>query len=153
MQMAERHKAHLDRNMARKLNHTEISEKKDRKLFDKNSELYVAIYRISQSIHPQNSFKININAVENKLSGVCLITDKITVVIVEGCRKSQDRYFKLMNRRIKWNMYKMDETKSFSEEHTKCDLLWFGSVKVRSFGKFTVYRNLSDRSAKKYYRT
>merc|ERR1712217_948476 len=93
-QMALKQETFNINNLSRKLTSMEFRDKNNRKYFSGSLEIHIAVY------------KININAFENHLSGVCLITDKIAIVIVEGCCKSQYRYYKLMTRRINWNLSK-----------------------------------------------
>merc|ERR1739848_225568 len=98
--------------------------------------------------------KININAVENRLTGVCLITAKFALVVVEGCQKSQERYSKLMLRRIKWEMkstecvYPNDSVKI-----TQCELVWNGLRQGRNFERFKTWKNLSSIQAYKILRS
>uniref|UniRef100_M8BXC4 Uncharacterized protein n=1 Tax=Aegilops tauschii TaxID=37682 RepID=M8BXC4_AEGTA len=97
---AEREQAHVDRNIARKLTPSERREKKERKLFDDPNTLgcIVCVYRIRDLSHPQTRFKVDVNAQENRLTGAAVITDGISVVVVEGGKKSIKRYNKLMLR-------------------------------------------------------
>ncbi|CAN4096048.1 unnamed protein product [Withania somnifera] len=91
---AEREQAHNDRSMSRKLIPDELPEKKERKLFDNPNiapETTVSVYRINDLSHPQNRFKVDVNAQEIGC-----------VVIVEGGKKSIKRYGELMLRRIDW---------------------------------------------------
>lgn len=100
---AEREQAHVDRNIARKLTPSERREKKERKLFDDPTvETIVCVYKIRDLSHPQTRFKVDVNAQENRLTGAAVITDGISVVVVEGGKKSIKRYNKLMLNRIHW---------------------------------------------------
>ncbi|KAL6326713.1 hypothetical protein AAG906_010887 [Vitis piasezkii] len=47
-------------------------------------------------------FKVDINAQENRLTGCAVISDGISVVVVEGGSKPIKRYGKLMLKRINW---------------------------------------------------
>merc|ERR1719393_853371 len=89
---------------------------------------------------------------ENHLSGVCIVTGQIAFVIVEGCSKSQERYNKLMMRRLKWDDKKTSEHNSSHQigSLTKCELLWKGFVKARTFQKFRTYRDLNLNQARKF---
>jgi U4/U6 small nuclear ribonucleoprotein PRP3 len=149
-QMKERQQAHNDRNLARKLTPFELKEKHERKLFDNSPVTHVMLYRIKSIKHPQNRYKIEINAVENRLTGVCLITDRTTLIIVEGCCKSQSRFHKLMTKRINWRLLK-DEPLDMGDENynLNCDLVWCGTVKEPCFERFKTHKNISETDAKK----
>jgi len=92
---------------------------------------------------PQNLFKIEINAVENRLSGLCLIADRSALVIVEGCRKSQSRFHKLMMRRINWNLSKVIRQTNENWENHSCSVAWQGVIKARMFPAFKSFTGLS----------
>merc|ERR1712050_478423 len=91
------------------------------------------------------------NAVENRLSGVCLLTKRKALVLVEGCSKSQRRFHKLLMRRIKWNLSKDNGMDLIVNKHSeKCELIWRGSIKTPYFNRFRIHRDLSDDAAKKF---
>ncbi|MBA0813737.1 hypothetical protein Gohar_027561, partial [Gossypium harknessii] len=133
---AEREQAHVDRNIARKLTPAERREKKERKLFDDPNtvETIVSVYRINDLSHPKTSFKVDVNAQENRLTGCAVISEGISVVVVEGGSKSIKRYGKLMLRRINWaeavndNDDDGDEDEDEEKPPNKCVLVWQGSV-------------------------
>ncbi|KAL0303713.1 UNVERIFIED_CONTAM: protein RDM16 [Sesamum radiatum] len=116
---AEREQAHIDRNIARKLTPAERREKKERKLFDDPNALdtIVSVYKINDLSHPQARFKVDINAQENRLTGCAIISEGISVVVVEGGAKSIKRYGKLMLKRIDWTAaVKKEEDEEDDEE-------------------------------------
>uniref|UniRef100_A0A7S0T3W0 Uncharacterized protein n=1 Tax=Mantoniella antarctica TaxID=81844 RepID=A0A7S0T3W0_9CHLO len=158
-QMAERSMAHDDRNEARKLTPAEKREKKLRKLFDDPStsaETQVHVYRVESMANPKNKFRVDINAQENKLTGVCLITESFSIVIVEGGLKSVRRYEKLMMRRIDWNI-KLDaaaaEDQHEDEEEdgaeNKCTCVWKGTSPKMAFKKFRFETLRTEAAARK----
>merc|ERR1712187_200688 len=152
-QMIERQQAHDNRNLSRKLTILESKEKKDRKLFDSGQTTQVSLYRITLKEHPQNRYKLDINAVENRLSGVCLINDNKAFVLVEGCSKSLCRFHKLITRRINWNLGKVDGIDFIDQlSDNKCKLIWSGTIKTPHFDRFRIYRDLSDGDARKLLR-
>eukprot|EP01103_Thecamoeba_quadrilineata_P002784 TRINITY_DN1266_c1_g4_i1.p2 TRINITY_DN1266_c1_g4~~TRINITY_DN1266_c1_g4_i1.p2 ORF type:complete len:500 (+),score=157.29 TRINITY_DN1266_c1_g4_i1:2581-4080(+) len=103
-QMAQRLKNHQLRNEARKLTPQERKAKKKRKLLeDTGLETKVAVYRINDLTDPRKSYKVDINARENHLSGCMLLCPTMNLVIVEGGPKALRRFKKLMLRRIDWN--------------------------------------------------
>jgi len=108
---AERLQAHLERNAKKKLTKEQKAEKNIRKLKrDSALECRVAVFRIENLSHGAHKFKVNMNAQQLALNGVCIIADKKlglnlpNVVVVEGGPKAIKFYKKLMLRRIKWNL-------------------------------------------------
>ncbi|KAJ8535481.1 hypothetical protein K7X08_023201 [Anisodus acutangulus] len=160
---AEREQAHVDRNIARKLTPDERREKKERKLFDDPNiapETIVSVYKINDLSHPQTRFKVDVNAQENRLTGSAVISEGITVVVVEGGKKSIKRYGKLMLRRIDWaaaGKKEDDEGEGEGEGEdddkplNKCVLVWQGSVAKSSFNRFFVYDCRTEAAARKVF--
>ncbi|PON75357.1 U4/U6 small nuclear ribonucleoprotein Prp [Parasponia andersonii] len=154
---AEREQAHIDRNTARKLTPAERREKKERKLFDDPNtvETMVSVYKINDLSHPQTRFKVDIFARQNRLTGCAVISDGISVVVVEGGSKSIKRYGKLMLRRINWaNAVKEeeeDEDEQDDKSPNKCVLVWQGSVAKPAFTKFSIHDCMTEAAARKIY--
>lgn len=142
-EMAKRHAAHEDRNLARMLSPAERRQKKMKKLLDvlpgeSLQEINVAVYRIDHAPSSQNRFKIEVNAFENHLTGMCIIGRDVTVVVVEGGPKTLRRYEHLMLRRIRWHEDKDEDGGDVGEEEDPpCKLVWMGVVAGKAFsGKF-----------------
>ncbi|XP_074556011.1 protein RDM16-like isoform X1 [Curcuma longa] len=153
---AEREQAHVDRNIARKLTPAERREKKEKKLFDDPSSLetFVSVYKIKDLSHPQTRFKVDVNAQENRLTGCAVISDGISVVAVEGGRKSIKRYGKLMLRRINWAAAVGNEEEVAEDANAPantCALVWQGSVAKPSFNRFLVHQCRSEAAARKIF--
>ena len=154
---AEREQAHVDRNIARKLTPSERREKKERKLFDDSTntvETTVCVYKIRDLSHPQTRFKVDVNAQENRLTGAAVITDGISVVVVEGGKKSIKRYNKLMLNRIDWAAAVSGEDDAEEEPDkpvNSCALVWQGSVAKPAFHRFIVHNCRSEAAAKKVF--
>lgn len=154
---AEREQAHVDRNIARKLTPAERREKKERKLFDDSStiETIVSVYKINDLSHPQARFKVDVNAQENRLSGCAVISEGISVVVVEGGSKSIKRYGKLMLKRIDWTATVEKEDEEEDDEVEKpvnqCLLVWQGSVAKPNFNRFMVQECRSEAAARKFF--
>ncbi|KAH6762647.1 Pre-mRNA-splicing factor 3 [Perilla frutescens var. hirtella] len=155
---AEREQAHIDRNIARKLTPAERREKKERKLFDDPNTLdtSVAIYKINDLSHPQARFKVDVNAQQNRLSGCAIISEGLSVVVVEGVPKSVKRYGNVMLRRIDWTaaVEKEDAEEEDDDEEkpiNKCVLVWKGSVAKPSFSRFIVQECRSESAARKFF--
>ncbi|GFY84616.1 pre-mRNA-splicing factor 3 [Actinidia rufa] len=154
---AEREQAHIDRNIARKLTPDERREKKERKLFDDPNmqETIVSVYKVNDLSHPQTRFKVDVNAQENRMTGCAVISDGISVVVVEGGNKSIKRYGKLMLKRIDWaSAVKTEEEEGDEDEEkpvNKCLLVWQGSVARPSFHRFSVHECRTEAAARKVF--
>lgn len=153
---AEREQAHVDRNIARKLTPAERREKKERKLFDDPNtlETIVSVYKITDLSHPQTRFKVDINAQENRLTGCAVMSDSMSVVVVEGGSKSIKRYGKLMLHRINWAaavVKEEDEEEDDERPINKCQLVWQGSVAKPCFNKFMVQQCRTEAAARKFF--
>ncbi|CAH1421652.1 unnamed protein product [Lactuca virosa] len=152
--------AHVDRNIARKLTPTERREKKKPKFFDDNNntlETIVSIYKVNDLSHLQTRFKVDVNAQKNRLSGCAVISEGISVVVVEGGGKSVKRYQKLMLKRINWaaavKEENMHEEVDDDDENVKnkCVLVWQGSVTKPSFQRFLVHECSTENAARKVF--
>lgn len=158
---AEREQAHIDRNIARKLTPAERREKKERKLFEYSNTLdsIVSVYKINDLSHPQARFKVDVNAQENRLTGCAVISEGISVVVVEGGAKSIKRYGKLMLRRIDWSAAVKKEEDDENDDDdddeekplNKCVLVWQGSVAKSSFHRFFVQECRTEAAARKFF--
>ncbi|CAA9990696.1 U4/U6 small nuclear ribonucleoprotein PRP3, putative [Plasmodium knowlesi strain H] len=103
-QMKERELRHFKQNQERKLNPEEKSKKKMKKwTCDPNQENEVLVIYISNLSNKKHIFKIDINAQQLHLTGVCVMTVLYNFIIVEGKHISIERYKRLIFRRIKWN--------------------------------------------------
>ena len=118
---------HDARNLAAKLTPAEAREKKTRKLKGdreaaEKSGIHVAVFKVVGELRDATKrFKIDMNARQLYLTGVCLIVNypkgdnadedplsagvaaPVNMVVVEGGRKGVHAYKKLMLRRIKWD--------------------------------------------------
>ncbi|XP_078433712.1 pre-mRNA-splicing factor 3 isoform X2 [Wolffia australiana] len=156
---AEREQAHVDRNIARKLTPAERREKKERKLFNAGSgpETVVSVYRVGRLAHPKAQFQVDINAQENRLTGCAVISDAISVVVVEGGKKPNKRYRNLMLKRINWAAAATDEDDAMDtdlgndETVNRCALVWQGCVARPAFGRFLVHRCRTEAVARKIF--
>jgi len=114
---------HEMRNLARKLTPQEKKDKKKKKLEEDCSVtgVFVALFKVKDLTDPQHQFKVDMNALQNSLTGGVLICkgteddatgevvmggqghNAMSLVVVEGGPKAVARYVKLMTRRIKWD--------------------------------------------------
>ncbi|XP_065011655.1 protein RDM16-like, partial [Musa acuminata AAA Group] len=143
---AECKQAHVDRNIARKLTPAERCEKKEKKLYDDPNSVETFVCVQDQGlISPPNTgcpviskFTgdfLSVNAQENQLTGCAVISDDISVVVVEGVRKSIKRYGKLMLRRVNL-VAAVGNEEELGEEtdgpSNSCVLVWQGSAARKS---------------------
>jgi len=85
-------------------------------------------------------------------TGVGLITESFTIVIVEGTAKSVRRYDKLMLRRIDWSA-KLNENTDMDvddEKPNKCTCVWKGSSTVHHLKRFTFETLRTEAAARRY---
>jgi U4/U6 small nuclear ribonucleoprotein PRP3 len=155
-EMEERQQAHDDRNLARKLTPAEKREKKIRKLLrdvtSEAGEVFTHVYRIENMRNVKNKFKVDVNAQENHLTGIGIITDTFSIVIVEGTNKGLKRYEKLMMHRIDWTLTNDDYTDEEIEraENNKITLVWKGSGPQRKMKRFRFETLRTEAAARKY---
>lgn len=155
-QEQERAQAHQDRNEARKLTPAERAEKKERQMFnDDPVDTHVAVYRVERLNDPRHRFKVEANARQNKLTGIAIHTEAFAIVIVEGCSKSQERFRKLMQRRIDWNSESTSSATKAAAAHdtsnkgrNQCTRVWKGSLGQRAFPRFSLH-DMQPKAARK----
>lgn len=136
-----RYKQHMKANEERKL----TKEQKYEKIHEKHQQdlslgYHRNVYRIDKLIDKQHFFKVDVNAKELELNGICLVHDKMTLLVIEGGAKTLAKYDKVMNR-IKW-------TKSNNEaidlSNNKSTLIWSGQIKDLQFKKWSIINVRND---------
>ncbi|KAI5954017.1 prp3 [Candida margitis] len=172
-QVEERLHKHLAGNEARKL----TKEEKHAKMYSKQEQdlakgIFTTVYRISNLENPQHSFKVDINAKQDNLYGICLRNPNFNLVIVEGGEKSINHYKKLLMNRIKWNETttegasgeKLEETgagagaganedattEATANDHiqeNKCIIIWEGRLSKLNFQKWSFMYSQNDEEA------
>jgi len=153
---------HLRHNLERKLTPQQKFEKMKRKLNrDLNEECRTALFRIETLIDPSQRFKVDVNAQEYMLTGLCIIPDRAfaktipTLVVVEGGPWAIKKYKKLLLRRIKWavvsgNLPAEEKERVAKEiEGNKVGLVWEGVVKKRIFDKWKLVDVRSENEARR----
>ena len=84
----------------------------------------VCVYRIEDLSFKQHVYKVDINAQENRMTGIALtVEDSFSLIVVEGSFKAQKRYGKLMLRRIDWNPVREEEEEE-PRPVNACNLVW-----------------------------
>ena len=102
-EIAARFDKHMNANEERKLTQEERHEKlAANQAKDAAKGIHVLVFKIASLANGQHRYKININATQNGLTGVCIMHPKFCLVIVEGGEHSINNYKKLMLRRIDW---------------------------------------------------
>jgi len=164
-EVAQRLRNHEERNLARKLTPQQRREKKRRKMLNDptGGGAPVTLYRIHQMPNKQKLYKIDINAQQNHLTGVMLLSDECNLVVVEGGPKAQRRYRKLLLHRIDWtdngggdDEDEEEEEEDEEDEETKrrtqseaCKVVWEGFVVKPHFKAFRVEAARSSEAARK----
>jgi U4/U6 small nuclear ribonucleoprotein PRP3 len=104
----------------------------------------VQVFRVLRLDDGRNQYKVEINATENRLTGVCIVNaNGINLVVAEGDPKGIRRFNRLMLHRIDWNpMLNMDEAdeEMFEQEVNKCHLVWQGTVAQSAFEDFKKHK-------------
>jgi U4/U6 small nuclear ribonucleoprotein PRP3 len=167
-EITERREDHETMNENRKLTKDQRREKlANQQETDAQLGIYVSVYRIDNLASGRNRFKINKNAEQNALTGVCVTHPKVNLVIVEGGKHSINNYRKLMLNRIDWTDNPGPTTSEKSEgqpiwwsteddkgelrdfRDNTCTLLWEGQAKNRVFRKWLGARPCESDSAAK----
>lgn len=178
-EVEERRLRHLAENEARKLTAEQKHEKVEKK-WEKNvaeKGIFSAVFRIDKLVSNQHIFKVDINAKQHKLSGVCLINNTdFSLVIVEGPVNSINKYKHLLLDRINWQQYPAPKTlpenagdgdsdgdinvrsnsttPSFSTQGiieklagNQCRLVWEGQLLEFHFQKWSTHKVSTDADA------
>lgn len=112
--------------------------------------------RIKHLSHPSHRYKININAQQYNLTGVCILYTHMNLVVVEGGPKGIKAYKKLMLRRIKWSDSSDNEDKDTDDRESglknsvECALVWEGVVTCNSFKYFKTKSFPTDLSCRQF---
>ena len=156
-EIAQRKQDHEDMNEDRKLTKEQKAEKLERQqALDDSKGIHVRVYKIENLANGKHRYQINVNAEQQKLTGVCIMHPKMNVVVVEGGEHSIRFYDKLMQHRIKWQEMEApraveegnreasakwleaeDETGNLKDlSLNKCELIFKGEEKARAFRKW-----------------
>ncbi len=143
----ERTMGHPQHNLGRKLTPQQRRDKMKRKLNrDLNEECRTALFRIETLVCPTHRFKVDVNAQQYMLTGLCIIPDKAlshripTMVVVEGGPWAIKKYKRLLLRRMKWESPAgglAEEERALMKkqlEGNRSALVWEGVLKKPIFG-------------------
>ena len=163
-EIKERHENHLRANEERKL----TKEQRRAKLAANQEKdlargIHVLVFRIETLANGRHRYKININAEQLVLTGICILNPKFNLVIVEGGIHSITKFRKLMVNRIDWkesitaregskgvesDAEAGEEGQAVDMTKNMCTLVWEGEVRQKGFKRFTTERVPSDALAK-----
>lgn len=145
-EIAERKSGHERMNEERKLNREDRREKVERKREeDVRRGLFCGVYCVGRLVNPKHRYKVDVNAKELGLHGVCLtLVGGKSVIIVEGGIKTLEKYKALLLRRIRWQ--ENERAKGAREDceledlaTNSCTLVWEGELPDFRFHKWTSY--------------
>ncbi|KAK0626132.1 pre-mRNA processing factor 3-domain-containing protein [Immersiella caudata] len=172
-EIAARAETHMQSNEERKLTPEERRKKlAEQQAKDAARGIHVLVFKIDSLVNGQHRFKINKNAVQNALTGVCIMNPRFNLVIVEGGEHSINHYKKLMTRRINWaeaapsrddgptatpggasrDWLKAEDGKGQLKDlsSNKCQLLFEGENKAQAFKKWGVKVCETDQEAREF---
>lgn len=149
-EVEERLQTHLQANEARKLTKEQRHEKihqKNLKQLDKG--LFTCIFRIDKLVNPQHLYKVDINAKQLELMGICLINEQFSMVVVEGSFKNIQFYKKLLLKRINWHENTIpknapDDFQLLDLSKNRCRLVWEGELNQSKFKKWSIMRTRNE---------
>jgi U4/U6 small nuclear ribonucleoprotein PRP3 len=102
-EIAERRQQHVQANDERKLTkdqrHEKVAAGHEK---DAAKGIHMLVFKIASLANGQHRFKIDKNAKQLALTGICIMHPKFNLIIVEGGEQSINRYRKLMMNRIDW---------------------------------------------------
>ncbi|KAG1679064.1 U4/U6 small nuclear ribonucleoprotein Prp3 [Nymphon striatum] len=131
-QMAKRQKAHEEANAARKLTDEQKRDKKIKKLKeDTTLGVNVTVYRLKNLSNPAKKFKVETNANQLYMTGCVILYRDVNLIIVEGGPKQQN---------------------DKSAGCNKCELVWEGTAKSRSFGSIKFKICPTENMARDYFK-
>ncbi|EEB06590.1 U4/U6 X U5 tri-snRNP complex subunit Prp3 [Schizosaccharomyces japonicus yFS275] len=159
-QIEERRLKHEQQNEERKLTDEERAEKAARKLEEDAARgLYSLVFRIDYLAHRPHRLKIDLNAKQLGLTGICLLHPDLNLVVVEGGLKAVKKFKKLMLDRINWTDTSRNsilaqnhklvgaDGKELDYNQNKCILLWEGQIGNRLFKFWSFRTSHSDAEA------
>lgn len=176
-EIAARFEKHMQANEERKLTKEQRHEKLSaNQAKDAARGIHMVVFKIGSLINGQHRYKININATQNGLCGVCIMHPRFSLVIVEGGEHSINNYKKLMTRRIDWTealpsrdkevttatpsggareWLKAEDEKGQLKDMSanKCVLLFEGEVKAQAFKKWGSKVCETDQEAREFLAT
>ncbi|EGG08582.1 uncharacterized protein MELLADRAFT_116022 [Melampsora larici-populina 98AG31] len=173
-EMLQRRKAHEKANESRQLTDEQRKEKIEKKReVDETRGIFTSVYKIKYLTNPAHRFKVRKNAEQHGLTGVLIFNPRFALVVVEGGSKGIRAYKHLMLNRIDWteeprarsptningNEEKGEKGEGEGGEEegvpisladNKCEMIWEGEGRERSFKEFRPKNCPSDSIAKEF---
>ncbi|KAK5660824.1 hypothetical protein OQA88_12194 [Cercophora sp. LCS_1] len=173
-QIQARFDQHMATNEERKLTKEQRAEKvASNQAKDEARGIHMLVFKINSLANGQHRYKINVNATQNALCGVCIMNPKFSLLLVEGGEHSINNYKKLMTRRIDWTealpsrdkdvttatpsggareWLKAEDEKGQLKDMSanKCVLLFEGEVKTHAFKKWGTKVCETDQEAREF---
>jgi len=152
-EMAQRQRNHEKRNEDRKLTKEQKRAKKLRKMFEDTSLFsFAALFKVKCLIDNKHRWKIEVNAIQNFLTGVGVLYKGCNMILVEGGQKGIKRFKKLMLSRIEWNTYLEPEEGDLETRplDNECHMVWEGTVLRPAFRNFRYETCNTEATAKKF---
>ncbi|MES1902144.1 MAG: U4/U6 small nuclear ribonucleoprotein Prp3, partial [Paramarteilia canceri] len=151
---------HQTENERKKLSKKERSLKKLQKLEkeSKQSSINVAIFAFKHLKDRSWCFKIEQNAIQMMLTGICGVTEHCAVLVVEGAPRLIRKYKHLIQDRIDFDGYKsnsksfVDSQKENLPQKKNCNFIWEGIVTRRAFDTFSFVPFHSEMAAREVFR-
>lgn len=167
-QIAERQQKHVEANEERKLTkeqrHEKLATNQEK---DAAKGIHVVVFKIDSLANGQHRFKINKNAEQHALTGICIMHPRMNLVVAEGGEHSIKKYKKLMLDRIDWTENAPSRDKGARQDtirewlsaeteegelkdmsQNQCTLVFEGEQKTRAFRKWGSKVCESDGEAK-----
>lgn len=129
-------KANAERQLTKAQKHEKIHHQYQR---DIAKGVFRSVYKINQLVDSKHFFKVDKGAQQLELTGLCIVTDTMTLIIVEGGVKSINKYDKLLTNRIDWT-----ESTSYDLSGNKVYKIWQGQVPQTTFIKWSVLKPQTD---------
>ena len=107
----------------------------------------MSIYRIRSLKDAKKKFKIEMNSKQLYMSGVTILNPECSVVLVEGGPKSQRKFRRLMQNRIKW----AEDTLEYEDGNT-CELVWEGETAHAYFDTMIFKVATTEALAREFFR-
>ncbi|CAK7894724.1 hypothetical protein CAAN1_10S04544 [[Candida] anglica] len=154
-EVEERFETHMRANDARKLTR-EQRHAKDHAQRDKDLQrgYHTVVFKIDSLANGQHFYKLDLNAKQLELVGICLCNPKFNLVVATGGEKAIKFYKKLLTQRIKWTEYvKPKEDQGVEGDANvdlstnRCTLIWEGQSKELGFKKWSIMRSRDDDEA------
>lgn len=154
-QITERHQKHVQENEVRKLSKEQRLDKLvNNQEKDAAKGLHLLVFKIGSLANGQHRYKIQKNAEQLALTGICVMHPTFNLLIVEGGQWSINKYKKLMCNRIDWteNVPSRDQKQSLQRRwlmaeddsgalkdmtSNHCTLVFEGEEKTRVFRRWT----------------